>query len=333
MGRGLPCVVTDIAQPHDRFVKVLLSDPGRAGALLRERLPEEISSLLSPDPPVLVDGSFVDEALRSHLTDRLFQAKTITGRTALLYVLVEHKSFPDHRVGWQVVKYTVEWWKQWEREHPDWEMLPPVIPFVFYHGASEWRISDEFLALVDAQEGWRPWLLNLRFAMMDLGKIDDRMVSRDPRLRAWLLAVKYATRENRQLGIKQLLVDALLEVPEDHYVIIRYIVETFGGYDERVVREIIRQVRPEKEETMMSQFAQDIIAQGKPHWLQEGQLKGRQEGEAALLLRQLQRRFGPVSESVTEWLHAADLSTLELWGDRVLDARSLDDVFRGSTQA
>ncbi|MBF0133189.1 MAG: DUF4351 domain-containing protein [Magnetococcales bacterium] len=79
----------------------------------------------------------------------------------------------------------------------------------------------------------------------------------------------------------------------------------------------------------MSQFARDIIAQGKPHWLREG----RQKGEAALLLRQLQRRFGPVSESVTEWLHAADLSTLELWGDRVLDARSLDDVFRGSTQA
>ncbi|MBF0604677.1 MAG: DUF4351 domain-containing protein [Nitrospirae bacterium] len=99
--------------------------------------------------------------------------------------------------------------------------------------------------------------------------------------------------------------------------------------DERVVREIIRQVRPEEEETMMSQFARDIIAQGKPHWLQEG----RQKGEAALLLRLLQRRFGPLPESVTEWLHAADLSTLELWGDRVLDARSLDDVFRGATQA
>ncbi|MBF0605906.1 MAG: Rpn family recombination-promoting nuclease/putative transposase, partial [Nitrospirae bacterium] len=113
--------MADIAQPHDRFVRALLSDPERAGALLRERLPKEIAELLSPEPLRLVDGSFVDEALRHHLTDRLFQAKTMTGRTVLLYVLIEHKSFPDRRVGWQVVKYTVEWWKQWERENPDWE--------------------------------------------------------------------------------------------------------------------------------------------------------------------------------------------------------------------
>ncbi|MBF0624957.1 MAG: Rpn family recombination-promoting nuclease/putative transposase, partial [Magnetococcales bacterium] len=61
--------MTDLAQPHDRFLKALLSTPETAGTLLRERLPKEVAEMLSPDPPELVDGSFVDEELRTHLTD------------------------------------------------------------------------------------------------------------------------------------------------------------------------------------------------------------------------------------------------------------------------
>ncbi|MEO5330306.1 MAG: Rpn family recombination-promoting nuclease/putative transposase [Magnetococcus sp. THC-1_WYH] len=329
----------DITQPHDRFVKILLSDPVKAGVLLRERLPKEIAELLSPEPPILVDGSFVDEELRIHLTDRLFQAKTITGRPALLYVLIEHKSFPDRRTGWQVVKYTVAWWKQWERENPNWEMLPPIVPFVFYHGASEWHIPDEFLSLVDAEKGWRPWLLNLRFAVMDLGKIEDRVLSRSPRLRAWLLAAKYATRDGKQLEIKDFFVELLTEVSVDDFMLImRYVVETYRRYDEKDVREIIRRVYPKEEENMMSQFAQSVIENTNPKWAQmvlqkgrkEGRKDGRKEGEVHIFRRLLQGKFGAdLPAHLEEKLKSASLEEIETWTDRLLNAQSLEDVFRG----
>ena len=67
--------MTDIAQPHDRFLKTLLTTPETAGALLRERLLKEVAGLLSLDPPELVDGSFVDEGTCDHLTDRLWRAR------------------------------------------------------------------------------------------------------------------------------------------------------------------------------------------------------------------------------------------------------------------
>lgn len=63
------------------------------------------------------------------------------------------------------------------------------------------------------------------------------------------------------------------------------------------------------------------------HRLEQKHLKGRQEGEATLLLRLLQKRFGSLPKSVTEWVHSANQSTLEIWGDRMLDAKSLEDVF------
>ncbi|MEO5331103.1 MAG: DUF2887 domain-containing protein [Magnetococcus sp. YQC-5] len=60
---------------------------------------------------------------------------------------------------------------------------------------------------------------------------------------------------------------------------------------------------------------------------QEGEEKGEQKGEAKMLTRLLTRRFGDLSPVVYEKVKAAGLEELELWIDRVLDARSLNDVF------
>ena len=68
----------------------------------------------------------------------------------------------------------------------------------------------------------------------------------------------------------------------------------------------------------------------KQQWLQEGKQKGEQEGrrkgEAAMLLRQLERRFGALPDWARDRIAAADTAALEEWGLRVLDAGSLDDV-------
>nr|VFJ91487.1 MAG: Putative transposase, YhgA-like [Candidatus Kentron sp. H]VFJ92598.1 MAG: Putative transposase, YhgA-like [Candidatus Kentron sp. H]VFJ99356.1 MAG: Putative transposase, YhgA-like [Candidatus Kentron sp. H] len=72
----------DIAHPHDRFMKDMLSRPDRAGLLLRERLPEAVTRYLFDDPPEPMQDSFVDERLRQHFSDRLFRVRTINGQSA-----------------------------------------------------------------------------------------------------------------------------------------------------------------------------------------------------------------------------------------------------------
>ena len=54
-----------------------------------------------------------------------------------------------------------------------------------------------------------------------------------------------------------------------------------------------------------------------------GRQRGRQEGEAALLRRQLERRFGALPDWARDRIAAADTAALEEWGLRVLDAGSL----------
>ncbi|MBF0627032.1 MAG: DUF4351 domain-containing protein [Magnetococcales bacterium] len=60
--------------------------------------------------------------------------------------------------------------------------------------------------------------------------------------------------------------------------------------------------------------------------------EGREEGEAKIILRQLTRRFGPLPAIIQEKIAQADSTSLERWGDRLLDAGSLEEVFADDSQ-
>lgn len=91
---------------HDAFFKKVLSDQRAADLFLREHLPRDVVELLTPQPPELLPGSFVDEELGQHHSDLLFQIQLKTGQDALAYLLVEHKSSPDALVRLQLLRGT-----------------------------------------------------------------------------------------------------------------------------------------------------------------------------------------------------------------------------------
>ncbi len=70
------------------------------------------------------------------------------------------------------------------------------------------------------------------------------------------------------------------------------------------------------------------IEKGLQQGLLQGMQQGMQQGEGVLLRRLLARRFGALPETIENRLTQASVNQLETWGDRVLDAKSLDDVFR-----
>ena len=67
-------------------------------------------------------------------------------------------------------------------------------------------------------------------------------------------------------------------------------------------------------------------------WLEQGRaeglVEGRAEGKAAALTQLLERRFGSLPQEVASRIVEADLDELDAWLDRVLNAASLDAVFR-----
>ena len=59
---------------------------------------------------------------------------------------------------------------------------------------------------------------------------------------------------------------------------------------------------------------------------QRDRREGRQEGEAAFLVRLLERRFGALPDWAKDRIATGDTVALEEWDLRVLDASRLEDV-------
>jgi flagellar biosynthesis/type III secretory pathway protein FliH len=68
------------------------------------------------------------------------------------------------------------------------------------------------------------------------------------------------------------------------------------------------------------------LQQGIQQGMQQGLPKGMQQGEAHILLRLLHVKFGDVSEETRRRVEAADAETLLAWSERILTARSVDEV-------
>lgn len=321
--------MSEITQPHDRLFKALLSTPETAGALLQEYLPSEVARLLSPEPPKLVEGSFVEENLRPYYSDRLFEAKTISGKPVCFYILIEHKSFEDGKVGWQIFRGISAFLEQKVRENEKWQQLPAVLALLVYNGTQEWRIPNEFLALVDTDEALYPWLLNFRFPVVDLGPIPDRKLSRHAQLRAGLMALKYGTRDpEAQMAALDQIVDALIEAPELLLPVLLYLLTTFNNLDEEQVRQVVRRIKPEEESAMMSQFARNILSKDRPEWVAAMVRQDiRQEEAASMLLKLIRRKFGQTPDWATEKVKTASLELIETWSDNFVFANSVDEVF------
>jgi predicted transposase YdaD len=82
---------------------------------------------------------------------------------------------------------------------------------------------------------------------------------------------------------------------------------------------------------MLAERVKEWTREWKEEGLQQGRQEGRQEGiqlgEAAVLLRLIEIKFGPLSESERQKIQAADINTLLQWSERILTADTKEDVF------
>ena len=99
-------------------------------------------------------------------------------------------------------------------------------------------------------------------------------------------------------------IDWLLVLPED--------------LEEEFVRELCAF---EKEKVM--QYVSSIERIG----FKKGKQQGMQQGESTMLFRLLERKFVKVSKKVKQKIEAADNDTLLEWGEKILNASTVYDVF------
>ena len=323
-----------LAQPHDSGYKLLFSHPAMVADLLNGFVKEDWVMELDFATLEKQSGSYVSDDLRPRADDVVWRVRW-RDRWLYVYLLLEFQSDVDLFMAVRLLVYVGLLYQDLIRAKQLTEdgRLPPVLPLVLYNGRPRWTASTDLSHLIvpppTGLERYQPCLHYLlleesRFGEADLAPLQNLAAalfrlenSRGPeelqpvveRLIDWLQAPEQASlRRAFAVWLRDVLLPARLP----------------GVRIEAVLE--LNEVR-----NMLAERVMEWTEEWKRQGLEEGRQEGRQEGESLLLQRLLTLKFGALDEPARARLAAADSETLLVWGDRVLTAASLAEVFGESS--
>jgi len=333
----------EVVRTHDALFRFVFEQPEQMAELLQSQLPPALTAAI--DWPTLrrVDGNFVDQALQDRLTDLLFEVQ-VGGAPLLLHALVDHKSRADWATALQLARYTLRIHDRWLADHPDARRLPPVLPFVVHHGDRPWQAArsvDELVDLrgfpADAAAFLRPLQLRLPFVLLDLATMDEAAVEQ-LRLSAVTGVTLRFLHFLRGLPPKEALAQVERWSPKLRQLyahtrgrevlgaLTSWYASRVGG-DPQDLRVIMIKIYKDDDELPPYSLLDFLLDEGREQGRKEALQQGEHLGMRHLLESQLRTRFGVDPAPYANRLAAADLATLQSWGDRLLRATSIEQVF------
>lgn len=314
------------AQPHDAFIRYLMSDLEVARGELRAVLPREIAEVI--DWPTLraEPGAYVDAELRGLCSDLVFSAGFIDGCGIPLYMLFEHQSRPDPTMPFRMLRYA---WLAMEtrgKASAGAGVLPPVVGIVFYHGARPWSVSPELRDVIYLPKGFDLGALIPRFRYLlddvsdpNANDFEDR---EPPRLRLALLVLRELARQPSGEGIAGLL--------GTFRSVVMRTVDSSSGYASitALLRYLwtVTKLEPQQVIARLDPLLRPAVENHMVSTAQRLQNEGRLDALRSTLRKQMVRRFGSLSAPVLARIDVASAEQLEAWLDRIFDAPSPDDA-------
>ncbi len=328
---------------HDNSYKLLFSHPEMVADLLIGYVNEPWVEQLDLSTLETTKDSYVSDDLRDREDDiiwRVLWQDKGQKQWLYIYLLLEFQSSVDRFMPLRVNIYSSMLLDDLRKKNqltPNGK-LPPVFPLVLYNGERKWTAPLELCELIDSIPGqihlYQP---NIRYALLEERAFEGEPLpevknlvsalfglenSKKPEdiqriltaLIEWLKQPEQTgLRRNFTVWIKRVLLPA--RVPGVQFEQVHDLHEVHSMLAERVI-------------SWTEEWKQQGLAQGIEQGIEIGTETGIALGEAKTLRRQLNRRFGPLSEELDNKISQATEQQLELWLDNILDAKTLDDVFK-----
>ncbi|HEU4417687.1 MAG TPA: Rpn family recombination-promoting nuclease/putative transposase [Planctomycetota bacterium] len=323
------------AKPHDTLFHLTFHHAHHAAGWLRSVMPGPLAAAIDWASLRAAPEKVHGHALRFQVTDILFEA-ALRPHGRSLFVVPEHKSWFDDQVHDQIVGYCThiaqgargtsappalvvpvllchgKAWPDTVPAHPHLEGLDPAAAAMLAALQPRVRFLVDDLMLCTEAELRRPGLtalaqltlLCLRF--LRWFTVDEALAAID----RWADLLRGADRDDGPPPGRFAVAEvgwyflAVTEIPAEELHV------TFQRNLQR------------PEETIMS-TAENLIREGRA----KGRAEGLAEGRAETILRVLVKRFGPLPADISERVQSATLPELDRWTDRMVDARTLADVF------
>lgn len=320
---------------HDNSYKLLFSHATMVEDLIKGFVNEAWVREVDFSTLEKVSGSFITDDLRDREDDIIWRVRW--GRDWIyVYVMLEFQSRTDRYMAVRIMTYLGLLYQELIRTNKltNNNKLPPVLPIVLYNGKGRWREAVDVVELVEAVPGGlEHYLPRLCYLLLDEGSLDEShqlelrnlaaalfrleksAMPRDMQnvvaaLSAWLKAPSQTgLRRAFTVFIKRVLLPARMpgiELPE-----LNDLQEVQAMLAERI-----------------DEWTENWVQQGIQQGIEQGIEQGIQKGERLVLTRQLAQRFGELPQWVSSRLEQASLTEVETWLGRILEAKTLEEIFQ-----
>lgn len=312
-----------MAEDHDGSYRLLFSHARMVADLLRGFVRAPWAERLDPGTLEKRSEISIGDRLDRREEDLVWRLHEHEEDGTAIYLLLEFQSSVDRHMALRMLAYVALLHQDLLRcgEAPGAQPLPPVVPLVLYNGVARWTAPLQVADLVRPLPGEPVQPPQLGYILLDARR--ERLPAGD-NLAALLFELERGrTPEDIYRAVTRF--SRLLEAPADAglkrafttFLRQSLLPARFPGAAIPAIHDL-EEVGPMLRETVKGWTRE---------WERQGRKQGVRQGEAALLARLLERKFGPLSAGARRRIDAADAETLLVWGERVLSAGSLAEVF------
>ena len=287
--------MSEVWNPHDLLFKEIWSDRDAAADFLSRYFPERVRRLVEFDTLEICKDSFVTGELREYFSDLLYRV-SMKGRGSYLYLLLEHKSWAPRTIALQLLGYVKEIWDLHLKQVG--LPLPPVIPFVLYHGKEGWHVSESMSGLLgDVDPELLAYIPDFRYQLIDLSRFADEEIKGHVLIKVGLLLLKHVFRQDYREKIPEIL-KLLRELIEKKTgmqyieIVLRYIFHTVEGMGVDDLKPIVEENLSEEKGGWIMSLAEKVRNEGIQQGIQQGIEQGIQQGLLEGIAALIEVKFG-----------------------------------------
>ncbi len=298
-----------LVNPHDKLFRKTWSNIDIAKDYLNNYLPGLLLKRIDLNSLEISKDSLIEKELEDYYSDILYKVG-IAGSDGYVYLLFEHKSYPDRLIHLQLLGYMLKIW-QLHRTQAKKLLLPVIVPIVFYHGRKKWSGGLRLSALFSNHDPeLQAYIPDFGFILHDLTQYPDDQIKGHVMFRTVALLFKHIFDPDitdKLPGILSLLKELSQKETGIEYIesLLRYLLSTVEEITAEGMKTILKQSLPDingdlimtlAEKWKKEGFDQGIrqgVQQGVQQGMQQGVRQGLLEGiELALILK-----FGKTAEN------------------------------------
>ena len=314
-----------MSQDHDSSYKFLFANPEFVRDLVMGFIPDDWLQSLDYSTLEKIPSSYVSDDFKQREDDVVWRVK-VGEDWVYLYLLIEFQSSVDKYMSLRMMVYIGLLYQDLVKRGEVLAdgRLPPILPIVLYNGSQKWTAATNIADLIHDVPGmvnhYKP---SLQYCLIDENNYTDTELASLNNLVAAVFRLEHANSPSAVSDLVKLLIDWLDDRPDLRKMFAHWLRATLMRKPEYGI--VMPQVDELQEIRVMLADKLEVWAKA---YIAEGEIKGKQEGEALALQKLLAKRFGVIPVEITAQIANASLEQIEQWFDTAIDAHLLTDVFK-----